>query len=462
MARDQELYDTVEVAWICILPCEFDAAKAMLDERYDDVTSKTGEKYVLGRMGHHNVVIGFLPAGSMGKAPTVRVAVKIQLEFRNIRFCLLVGVAGGCPDPDDSAKDIRLGDVVVSEPKGNRGGVVQVDAGKKTHDGFMIFSHLNKVNEELLFAIQLLKSEHRGRSRKMDEYIDEAMAKSRDHPELAYFKRPKPETDRLFQIDYPHPSHAPDCRTCSNDHTRERQPRKEVRGQREERPRVFYGTIGSGDHVLRSARERERLSREIGILCVEMEAAGVLDTLPSLVVRGICDYADSHKNKEWQPYAALAAAAYAKDLLTYAQKAAPAKVHGTHCTLGTIQLDEVQRAFAANPLAFREDLKKLGEAMSDTSLHFSNQRLPLFHDFLRKHGLPHTSHWVSMAHRNQLFDGYSADSARATRDDRQRDPRERLAAARAFAFICANRDSFATTYLVQDTVLRMWNYVESR
>ena len=46
-----------------------------------------------------------------------------------------------------------------------------------------------------------------------------------------------------------------------------------------------------------------------------MEAAGLMDQLPCLVIRGICDYCDSHKNKHWQGYAALAAAAYARDLL---------------------------------------------------------------------------------------------------------------------------------------------------
>ena len=54
---------------------------------------------------------------------------------------------------------------------------------------------------------------------------------------------------------------------------------------------------------------------DLGILCVEMEAAGLMDEFSCLVIRGICDYADSHKNKSWQPYAAATAAAYAKELL---------------------------------------------------------------------------------------------------------------------------------------------------
>jgi nucleoside phosphorylase len=48
-----------------------------------------------------------------------------------------------------------------------------------------------------------------------------------------------------------------------------------------------------------------------------MEAAGLMQDFPYIVIRGVCDYADSHKNKQWQGYAALAAASYAKELLGY-------------------------------------------------------------------------------------------------------------------------------------------------
>lgn len=61
---------------------------------------------------------------------------------------------------------------------------------------------------------------------------------------------------------------------------------------------------------------RDRLAEELGVLCFEMEAAGLMDNFPCLVIRGICDYADSHKNKDWQGYAAATAAGYTKDLLS--------------------------------------------------------------------------------------------------------------------------------------------------
>jgi hypothetical protein len=80
---------------------------------------------------------------------------------------------------------------------------------------------------------------------------------------------------------------------------------------------VHYGTIASGNQVMRDGVTRDRVSSELGgVLCFEMEAAGLMNNFPCLVIRGICDYADSHKNKRWQPYAAMTAAACAKELLS--------------------------------------------------------------------------------------------------------------------------------------------------
>ncbi|KAH6988696.1 hypothetical protein EDB80DRAFT_623375, partial [Ilyonectria destructans] len=66
---------------------------------------------------------------------------------------------------------------------------------------------------------------------------------------------------------------------------------------------------------MKDAFVRDRLITEKDVLCFEMEAAGLMNHFPCLIIRGICDYSDSHKIKEWQGYAAMAAAAYAKDLL---------------------------------------------------------------------------------------------------------------------------------------------------
>lgn len=47
-----------------------------------------------------------------------------------------------------------------------------------------------------------------------------------------------------------------------------------------------------------------------------MEAAGLMNDFPCLVIRGICDYADAHKHKRWQSYAAGMAAACALEILS--------------------------------------------------------------------------------------------------------------------------------------------------
>ncbi|KAL3474800.1 hypothetical protein BJX99DRAFT_230996 [Aspergillus californicus] len=90
------------------------------------------------------------------------------------------------------------------------------------------------------------------------------------------------------------------------------------RPQRDEGIRIFFGTIGSGNQVIKDGLSRDRINSNLGgVLCFEMEAAGVVNLLNCLVIRGICDYADAHKNKAFQPIAAAAAAACAREIFVY-------------------------------------------------------------------------------------------------------------------------------------------------
>jgi nucleoside phosphorylase len=123
------------------------------------------------------------------------------------------------------------------------------------------------------------------------------------------FSRRNPEDDQLFQADYDHIDSGKGCKSCEEERLVQRIPRTT------NVPVIHYGLIGSGNQVMRHGVMREKLRRERGILCFEMEAAGLMDNFPCLVIRGICDYSDTHKNKNWQPYAAATAAAYAKELL---------------------------------------------------------------------------------------------------------------------------------------------------
>ena len=101
------------------------------------------------------------------------------------------------------------------------------------------------------------------------------------------------------------------CAKCRPEDVLDREPRPIAN------PVLFFGTIASGNQVMRDGPTRDRYSQEMGgVLCFEMEAAGLMNNFPCLVVRGICDYADAYKNKRWQPYAAAVAAAYTKELLS--------------------------------------------------------------------------------------------------------------------------------------------------
>jgi nucleoside phosphorylase len=119
------------------------------------------------------------------------------------------------------------------------------------------------------------------------------------------------ENDRLFKPAHDHAG-GDTCDKCD--------PSWEItRDQRADTyPEIHYGIIASGNCLFKDASTRDQLAKDIGgCLCVEMEAAGLMNSFPCLVIRGICDYADSHKNDRWQQYASATAAAYAKELLGF-------------------------------------------------------------------------------------------------------------------------------------------------
>jgi nucleoside phosphorylase len=119
-------HDAYTVGWICVLRSELNASRALLDEEHERLPlgEKDDNSYLLGRMGKHNVVIVFPGSGTYGTNAAAKTANNMVRTFRNIRFGLMVGVGGGAPrppHPKDPLRDIRLGDVVVSDPKGNHG-----------------------------------------------------------------------------------------------------------------------------------------------------------------------------------------------------------------------------------------------------------------------------------------------------------------------------------------------------
>ncbi|KAK3898311.1 hypothetical protein C8A05DRAFT_47327 [Staphylotrichum tortipilum] len=131
----------------------------------------------------------------------------------------------------------------------------------------------------------------------------------------AMYKRPPPERDRLYKADIVHPLHPPDgCHVeCGNDEAL--LVVRDARDEEDDDPTIHYGLVASASQLMKDARFRDKLADDKGVLCFEMEAAGLMNHFSCLVIRGICDYSDSHTNKEWQGFAAMLAAAYAKDLL---------------------------------------------------------------------------------------------------------------------------------------------------
>lgn len=302
MASRRLRREDYSVGWVCALPIELAAAQVLLDEEYGHLGQDANDTnlYTLGRIGEHNVVIACLPAGQKGANSAAAVAVQMKSTFKSIRFGLMIGIGSGVPSAE---ADIRLGDVVISQPHKGHGGVVQYDSGKTTPSGFERTGFLNAPPTILLNAVSKTQANHLiGRS-SLSEYVSKLS-------DLPVFSRENAGSDVLFEASYGHAGGAT-CDSCSKDRVIERQPR------RSQEIMVHYGTIASGNQVMRDGATRDRVSLEFGVvLCFEMEAAGLMNSFPCLVIRGICDYADSHKNKKWQAYAAGTAAAYAKEVLS--------------------------------------------------------------------------------------------------------------------------------------------------
>ncbi|KAH7066360.1 hypothetical protein BKA63DRAFT_546887 [Paraphoma chrysanthemicola] len=303
MAR-QLRRDEYTVGWVCALPVELAAAQELLDEEHAELEHDSADNdenlYSLGSISGHNVAIVCLPAGRIGNNPAAAVAMQMRATFKKIRFGLMVGIGGGVPSAE---ADVRLGDVVVSQPQGTFGGVVQYDAGKTTLSGFERTGALNAPPTVLLNAVANLQAKQIRGKGKLLEHFSKLNS-------LPNFTREATGQDTLFEAEYDHVRREATCAKCSKERTI-------VREARRQEVVVHYGTIASGNQVIKDAAVRDQLSIELGgVLCFEMEAAGLMNSFPCLVVRGICDYADSHKNKRWQAHAAGTAAAYAKEVLS--------------------------------------------------------------------------------------------------------------------------------------------------
>ncbi|KFA51919.1 hypothetical protein S40293_07069, partial [Stachybotrys chartarum IBT 40293] len=290
-------HENYTIGWICALPLELAASRAMLDEEHPGLSTCQDDDttYVLGRIHRHNVVMVSLPEYRTNAA-----AIDLKRSFPSLYATLMVGIGGGSPDK----ANMYLGDVVV----GSR--VIQYNLGKGIRDGqFRKTAYAKVPAPRLTSAASKLKSRD-GPYHFSDQTKNLIQSKPQSHG------RPS-QPDRLFQSDYEHvcdeaDRDRPDAANCDKCDPE----RLQYRGKRPyDEPMIHHGVIASVNGVVKNGKDRDAIAERHSVLCFEKEATGVIDNHRCLRIRGICDYSDSHKNEQWQKYAAANAAAYARDLL---------------------------------------------------------------------------------------------------------------------------------------------------
>jgi len=290
-----------QLALVTALPKEFAAVEVMLDQRQDIEIPGDPVLYTVGIIGPHAVVATVLP--KMGNNLAVAVSSNLLRSFPNIREIIMVGIAGGVPNTKSVEDHVRLGDIVISMDAG----VIQFDLGKleqitrkgkATGKHFTIRASDPPPSARLQQAVRRLEARRVRQERPWQQYIALGTV-------LEDAARPPESTDIVYDsrepaIIVPHP-----------------EDQKRLPGQ----PKIHYGSIGSSNTLLREPVSRDLLRDEYRIKAIEMEGSGIATaswmkgTVEYLLVRGICDYCDTHKNKVWQGYAAAVAAAYVRALI---------------------------------------------------------------------------------------------------------------------------------------------------
>lgn len=301
------------VVWICPgAKVALNPARLLLDEEHDRPVydaSYDENTYICGTMGGHTVVLTTTPPGMRGNVNAGRLVGPIFKTFPNIKMTLLVGIGGGVPSSipaDDPWKDIHLGDVVIGWPGDGKEAVIYYESGRTHVDSFEVLGTIDRPDWVLLNALGVLESNHDFHRTDFSKYLGKLQ-------ENKQYARPDLKHDMLFRPDYKHKGDRGDCAECDNCEVVERKPRT-----REHQDQFIFhrGRIGTGNAIVEDGNQRDAISTRCGGLqCIEMSAAGVDAYRNCLVIRGISDYCDSHKNGIWKHYAAANAAVFARELL---------------------------------------------------------------------------------------------------------------------------------------------------
>jgi nucleoside phosphorylase len=350
-------HDEFEIAIICALPLEADAVENLFDEIYDQFSWKyqtapgDDNTYTNGKMGPHNVVLCHLPG--IGKANSAAAAATIPVSYRNIKLALLVGICGAIPFLPGKA-EVMLGDIVISNA------VVQYDFGRQYPYGFRPKSDVKETLGRPTLKIRRFLAELGGRKAKVElqdricQYLQSMQARGEcQYPGITH--------DVLFGGSFQHKHYSHDAtnrcicfdRHSTGDSVCDKAQEEDcaslgcegsiIKRKRQTaidgfKPLVHIGTIASADTVLKSGLHRDSLAAKEGVIAFEMEAAGIWDILPCIVIKGVSDYADSHKNKIWQNYAASTAACCSKAFL----QIWPSSSHRRLCTFHLPSPDDIK------------------------------------------------------------------------------------------------------------------------
>ncbi|KAL7921156.1 hypothetical protein ACQKWADRAFT_327938 [Trichoderma austrokoningii] len=342
-----------EIALICALQKESDAVEALFDESFEGNNSYGKARgdpnaYTVGRMAGHNVVLVFL--SGMGKINSANAAAGVRMSFPKIKLGIVVGICGGVPGGRDGEKEVLLGDVIVSTA------LIQYDFGRQYDNKAVrrdtLQDNFSRPNAQIRSFLQK-QSGIKGRQTLRDRalfYLDDLCARD-GYEEFSY---PGSDNDVLYDPSHRHKHYNLDvcevCASCEGPYddvcdgapesscevlgchggvTISRARVEKAKGgittdmelREAQKPFIHFGTIVSGDAVMKSGLRRDEIASREKAIAFEMEGAGVWDSFPTVVIKSACDYADSHKNKMWQGYAAATAAACTKAFLEEWRKA---------------------------------------------------------------------------------------------------------------------------------------------
>ncbi|KAL3465676.1 nucleoside phosphorylase domain-containing protein [Aspergillus heterothallicus] len=337
----------LEIAIVCALPLEYDAVYTLFDDTWDKDYGRTDRDqniYTHGRLGKFNVVLLVMP--NMGKVSAAKTTTSLRLSYQRLSLVLVTGICGGVPIPD-TGDEILLGDVVVSRH------IVQYDLGRQYPEEFETkdttedrFGRAPPSIRHLLAILETNQAREKMESLAAS-YLQDIQRRAARKVRGSDYRYPGASNDLLFEPGYQHRqglskslsikslkqkirgSSSPYGMSCEaagcdiqNTIQRERVEEKihlekQGRSTEAQAPLIFLGTIGSGDTVMKTAEERDKIASLHDLIAFEMEGAGIWDETPCIIIKGVCDYADSHKNKYWQEFAAATAASATKALLGF-------------------------------------------------------------------------------------------------------------------------------------------------